>query len=126
MYYIPDNSKLISNLYEDLMNIYRWQNLPDPVTGMTRPQLTQLATGVACGLSFKNNYSSEDFDPSNNVSTDPMVFADYKVDLEFGDILEVTTRSGKVYNVKCSEPLYYGGSHVQVTCERYEDEIEVS
>lgn len=123
MYFIPDNSKIVSLLYEDTMNIYRWSDIKDS-NNITRPGLSFIGT-EKCGLSFKNNYNLELNNPGQDVSTEPIIFSLDSVDLKDGDILSVTTRHGKVYNLKCGEPLYYGGSHVQVTCVRYEDEIEV-
>ena len=121
-YYIPETKQYLKNLYEDKMDIYRWSNsLVYPITGVTRKGLSLIHSNVICGLSFKNNYNENKNDPGYDLNTLPIIFCDPSTDIKASDILEVTNRAGAQYKLKCGEPNQYGGSHIQVTCTRYED-----
>lgn len=122
-YYIPETKQYLKNLNEDKMDIYRWSNsIVDPVSGVTRKGLSLLHSELKCGLSFKNNYNENKNDPGYDLKTIPIIFCDPETDIKASDILIITTRSSLSYRLKCGEPNGYGGSHIQVTCSRYEDE----
>ena len=122
MFYIPENKQYLNNLNEDKMDIYRWSNSAvDTITGITRPGLSLLQSDVKCGLSFKNLYNETKNDPGYDLNSLPIIFCDPSTDIKASDILEVTNRAGAQYKLKCGEPNQYGGSHIQVTCTRYED-----
>ena len=122
MFYIPENKQYLNNLNEDKMDIYRWSNSTvDTITGITRPGLSLLQSDVKCGLSFKNLYNETKNDPGYDLNSLPIIFCDPSTDIKASDILEVTNRAGAKYKLKCGEPNQYGGSHIQVTCTRYED-----
>ena len=104
------------------MDIYRWSNSAVDENGITRPGLILIHSDISCGLSFKNNYNERKNDPGYDLNTLPVIFCDPSTDIKTSDILEVTTRATVSYRLKCGEPNHFGGSHIQVTCSRYEDE----
>ena len=120
-YFIPETDQSLKHLYEDKMNILRWGDVKDPITGVTRKDTATVYSNIDCGLSFKNLYNQTENKPGYDLSTTPIIFCGPETDIQTSDILEVTTRSGRVYKLKCGEPNGYGGSHIQVTCSRYED-----
>jgi len=122
MYYIPENKQYLNLLNEDKMDIYRWSNLAVDENGITRPGLILIHSDISCGLSFKNLYNETKSDPGYDLNSLPMIFCDPSTDIHTSDILIVTTRSSNTYKLKCGEANHYGGSHIQVTCSRYEDE----
>ena len=105
-------------LNEDTMTIKREAHTIDEATGINTVEEIIINENIQCGLSLKNNFSVED----KKLVSVPVIFADFRVNIEASDILDVTTANGQYFKLVAGKPLYYNNSHVQVTCKYYEDE----
>ena len=100
-----NNRRLLEKLYEDEMSIFRVKY--EKVDGLTQKESVCIGEKIICGLSFGGEGKSAQSSNAHSIDYDVTVFAAPELDVQPGDILEVS-RCGRafVYDVVGFPQLY--------------------
>ena len=86
--------RLLEKLYEDEMTVYRVTY--NKVDGLNQKEKVCIGEKIICGLSFGGEGKSAQSSNAHSIDYDVTIFATPELDIQQGDILEVS-RCGKMF-----------------------------
>ena len=109
--------EILESTYFDKCTIKRKEKIKNPNTGVTETVEKIIAENIKCALS-KKDIQTMTSDGIGNLAFSHLLFLNPNVDVQEGDIVEVTSM-GKISIYLASKPFYYS-SHSQ-TLLTYKD-----
>lgn len=115
---IPDVKYILSQLYDDLATVYRYETvITDYKTTETVLTAVPALKNIPCRLSFKNRDDPQPLEDANPIKIRPLLFCGPDIEIKSGDYVEVV-RHGKIYRGRLGDPVQYKNSlQVEVVLE---------
>jgi len=108
----------IETLYEDTANIYRYEKIKNPDTGITEEKTVLKYADQPCRISQKALATNGQTDAQNDIQYETKLFIAPELDIMQGDLLEVT-RGAVTRRYSAGEPFLYP-THQEVSIQRKE------
>ena len=103
--------EILESTYFDKCTIKRKEKMKNPITGVTETVEVIIVEDVKCALSAHNNDNAISVDGVGKVVQIHELFLNPNINLQEGDIVEVTS-VGKISSYLASKPFFYS-SHSQ-------------
>lgn len=110
--------QVIESLYEDDADIYRYEYVKDPDSGVDRKELVLKYENQPCRISQRALATMDQTEAQNNILYETKLFISPDVDIAQGDLIRVT-RNGTERRYEAGEPFLYR-SHQEVSLQRRE------
>lgn len=110
--------RTIERMYTDLVTIFRYQQVKDPVTKETKLVLQPIYTDQPCRISQRTLGQNNQTEAQNEIAYETKLFIAPELEIQQGDMLEVT-RGTVTRKYTAGEPFTYS-THQEISIQRKE------
>lgn len=108
----------IETMYTDKADIYRYENVRDPDSGADKKELVMKYSEQRCRISQRALATMNQTEAQNNIQYETKLFIAPEVDIQQGDLLQVT-RGAVQRKYEAGEPFLYP-THQEISIQRRE------